>query len=85
MDNTWLLTLYKELRPVLWVTRWQGCKAAGEQSRGWNGGSAEDRGAEDRGPEDSCAGQLCREAQRMAVQRDPEGRGVTSLLHEDLL
>ena len=66
------------------------CKAVGEQSRGWSGGSAEDRG-----PEDGCAGLLCREAQRMAVWDDfaerPRGRlygqrgpeAETGLLHAD--
>ena len=65
VGNMLLLTLYKELCPVLWVTWWHGCKPAGEQSRGWSGGSTEDRGPEDgcsgwlckqRGPEDGCAG-----------------------------
>ena len=57
---------------ALGVTQWQqGCKAAGEQSRGWSGGSTEDRG-----PEDGCVGRLCR-------QRVPEAE--TGLLPADLL
>ena len=44
---------------ALGMTRWQGCKAAGEQRRGWSGGSAKDRG-----PEDGCVGQ---KAQRGAI------------------
>ena len=65
MGNTSLLTPYKELCPVLWLTWWHGCKAAGEQSRGWSGGSAEDRDW------DGCVG---REAQRTAVQAEgPRG------------
>ena len=56
-------SIERALPSALGATQWQGCKAAGEQSRGWSGGSAENRG-----PEDGCTGQLCREAQRMAVQ-----------------
>ena len=52
-------SIKRALPSVLGTTWWQGCKAAGEQSRGWSGVSTEDRG-----PEDACAG---REAQRMAV------------------
>ena len=39
----------RALPSALGVTWWQGCKAAAEQSRGWSGGSTEDRG-----PEDGC-------------------------------
>lgn len=35
VGNTLLLTLWKELRPVLWAARWHSCKAAGEQGLEW--------------------------------------------------
>ena len=43
VGTTLLLTVYKELRPVLWVTQWHGYKAAGVQRQDWSGGSTEDR------------------------------------------
>ena len=66
-------SIKRALSSTLGMTQWQGCKAAGEQSRGWSGGSTEDRG-----PEDSRAG---REAWRMAVRdncasREAQRQGV---------
>ena len=55
-------SIKRALPSALGVTQWQGCKAAGEQSRGWSGGSAKDRG-----PEDSC---VDRGAQMMAVRAE---------------
>ena len=54
---------------MLWA-RHGGRVARLQESRGWSGGSAEDRG-----PEDGCIGWLCREAQRTAVRTEgPRGR-----------
>lgn len=35
VSNTLLLALYKEAHPVLWGTRWHGCKVTGEQRLEW--------------------------------------------------
>ena len=64
-------SIKRALSSALCMAQWQDCKAAGEQSRGWSGGSAEDRGLED-----SCVEQLCR-------QRGPEAE--TDLLRADSL
>ena len=55
---------------ALGMTQWQGCKAAGEQSKSWRGDSTEDKG-----PEDGSAGRPCREARRTVVWTEgPIGR-----------
>ena len=72
-------SIKRALPSALDMTRWQVCKAAGEQDRGWSGGSTEGE-AQRAGVQDGCAerhrGWLCR-------QRGPEAE--TGLLHADSL
>ena len=71
-------SIKRALPSAVYMTCWQGCKAAGEQSRGWSGGSAEDRGLEDGcAGQDDCAVKLGGRLRGTAVQTEgPRGRDL---------
>ena len=85
-------SMKRALPSALGTTRWQGCKAAGEQSRGWSGGSAEKTEAQKMAVRDdfreagrTAVGDDCAERfrGRLCGQRGPEAE--TGLLPADSL